>query len=174
VRKVLVAFASKRGSTAEIADAVADALRQSGLEVVCVPAGDVGSLAGYDAVVLGSAVYMKRWRGDAKHFLRKHGDELSRRPFWVFSSGPVGDPSRDPNPDWLEPPRIVDRVEQLGGRGHVVFGGRVAAEPGGRLERSMVQNTPPEYRDRRDWQEIRAWAAEIASELGEDAGAPAA
>jgi menaquinone-dependent protoporphyrinogen oxidase len=162
---VLVAHASKRGSTAEIADAIAEALRQSGLTVDCKPAEDTGALDGYDAVVLGSAVYMKRWRGDAKHFLRKHGDELSRLPFWVFSSGPVGDPSKDADPSWLEPPRIVGRVEQLGARDHVVFGGRVPAEPRGPIERAMLNNTPEQYRDRRDWDEINAWAGRIASEL---------
>jgi menaquinone-dependent protoporphyrinogen oxidase len=109
---------------------------------------------------------MKRWRGDAKQFLRQHSGELRKMPFWVFNSGPVGDPSRDANPDWLEPPRIVERVEQLGARDHIVFGGRVPAEPHGPLERSMAQNMPPEFRDRRDWDEIRAWAAGIAAELG--------
>jgi len=83
----------------------------------------------------------------------------------VFSSGPVGDPSKTPNPSWLEPPRIIDRAEQLGVRDHAVFGGRVPAEPQGRLERSMVENTPPEFRDRRDWDEIRSWAQQIAAEL---------
>jgi len=38
--------------------------------------------------------------------------------------------------------------------------------PRGPVEHAMVKNTPPEYRDRRDWDEIRAWAAGIASELG--------
>jgi menaquinone-dependent protoporphyrinogen oxidase len=159
---VLVAYASKRGSTAEIADAIADALRQSGLNVDCKPADEVGSLDPYDAVVLGSAVYMKRWRGDAKHFLR---DELSRLPFWVFSSGPVGDPGKAPDPSWLEPLRIIGRAQQLGVRDHVVFGGRVPTEPRGSIERSMLKNTPEQYRDRRDWHEIRAWAGRIASEL---------
>ena len=157
--------ASKRGSTAEIADAIADALRQSGLNVDCKPADEVVSLDSYDAVVLGSAVYMKRWRGDAKHFLRKHGDELSRLPFWVFSSGPVGDPVKAPDRSWLEPPRIIGRAQQLGVRDHVVFGGRVPTEPHGPIERSMLKNTPEQYRDRRDWDEIRAWARRIASEL---------
>jgi menaquinone-dependent protoporphyrinogen oxidase len=162
---VLVAHASKRGSTAEIAEAIADALRQAGLDVDCRPAGEVGGLDSYDAIVLGSAVYMKRWQGDAKHFLRKHADELSRRPFWVFSSGPVGDPSKTPDSSWLEPPRIVDRAQQLGVRDHVVFGGRVPAEPRGPIERAMVKNTPAQYRDLRDWDEIRSWAGHIASEL---------
>ena len=162
---VLVAYASKRGSTVEIGDAIGDVLRQSGLDVDCKSAGEVRSLDSYDGVVLGSAVYMKRWRGDAKHFLRKHGEELSRLPFWVFSSGPVGDPSKTPDPAWLEPPRIIDRAQQLGVRDHVVFGGRVPAKPRGPIERSMVENTPAQYRDRRDWDEIRAWGSRIASEL---------
>jgi menaquinone-dependent protoporphyrinogen oxidase len=164
--KVLVAQASKHGSTAEIAQAVADAMRQTGLEVDCKAVGEVKSLEPYDAVVLGSAVYMRRWRGDARRFLRKHGRELSRRPFWVFSSGPIGEPREDEKGSpWLEPPRIVEKVERLGAREHVVFGGRVPTEPHGPAQRSMVENTPPEYRDRRDWDEIRAWAAGVGSEL---------
>ncbi len=59
----------------------------------------------------------------------------------------------------------MNRVEQLGAHAHVVFGGRVPAEPHGPLERATVQRTPPEYPDRRDWEEIRAWAAGIATEL---------
>jgi menaquinone-dependent protoporphyrinogen oxidase len=163
--RVLVVHASKRGSTAEIAEAIAEVLRDRGLDVDCLAAAQAGSPDAYDAVVIGSAVYMRRWRGDAKHFLRAHAHALSQRPFWIFSSGPVGDPSKPPNPAWLEPPRIVDRAQQLGVREHVVFGGRVAAEPQGPLERAMVENTPAQYRDLRDWDEIRAWAGHIASEL---------
>ena len=163
--KVLVAHASKRGATAEIAAAVADTLREAGLEVECRPAGEVEDVAAFDAVVIGSAVYMKRWRGDAKHLLRKQGDALAARPLWVFSSGPVGDPAKSADPAWTEPHKIVVQAEKLGVRDHVVFGGRVPDPPKGPLERSMVENTPPEFRDRRDWDEIRAWAQGIAEEL---------
>ncbi|HEY3493011.1 MAG TPA: flavodoxin domain-containing protein, partial [Solirubrobacterales bacterium] len=69
---VLVAYSSKRGSTAEIAETVAATLRREGLGVCLEAVETVDSLDRYDAVVLGSAVYMKRWRGDAKHFLKKH------------------------------------------------------------------------------------------------------
>ena len=162
--KVLVAYASKRGSTAEIAEAVAMTLREAKLSVDCVPVDRVGDLAPYDAVVLGSAVYMKRWRGDAKHFLRKHGKALASLPFRVFSSGPVGDPADD-DPDWLEPPRILRQVEKLGVQDHVVFGGTLPDEGGGFMAKSMASGMAPEYRDRRDWEEIRAWAQRIAGEL---------
>jgi menaquinone-dependent protoporphyrinogen oxidase len=163
--RALVAYASKRGSTREIGEAIAEELRRSGLDVDCRPAADVVAVGPFDAVVLGSAVYMKRWQGDAKHFLRRHSAELSKLPFWVFSSGPVGDPGQDPDPAWLEPPRILERAQQLGVRDHVVFGGRVPAEPHGPIERAMVKGTPAEWADRRDWEEIRAWAAGIASAL---------
>jgi menaquinone-dependent protoporphyrinogen oxidase len=162
--KMLVAYASKRGSTAEIAEAISGVLRREGISVDCEAAGEVKSVDPYDAVILGSAVYIKRWRGDAKHFLRKHRRALAQRPFWVFSSGPAGDPAED-RPEWMEPASIVEKVEKLGGREHVVFGGRLPAEPRGPVEKGMVQNTPAEYRDRRDWDEIRAWALLIATEL---------
>jgi menaquinone-dependent protoporphyrinogen oxidase len=161
---VLVAYSSKRGSTAEIAETVAATLRREGLGVCLEPVEGVDSLDPYDAVVLGSAVYMKRWRGDAKHFLKKHRKALKQKPFWVFSSGPVGDPAKD-DPEWMEPPKLAEKVEEMGGRAHVVFGGCVPAEPQGFMERAMAEGVPKEYRDRRDWDEIRAWAQQIAAEL---------
>ncbi len=161
---VLVAYASKRGSTAEIAETVAATLRREGLGVCLEKAEDVQSLDAYDAIVLGSAVYMKRWRGDARHFVKKHRKALRQKPFWVFSSGPVGDPGKD-DPAWMEPPKIVAKVEELGARGHVVFGGCLPAEPQSFIERAMVEGTPKELRDRRDWAEIRDWAHQIAAEL---------
>jgi menaquinone-dependent protoporphyrinogen oxidase len=110
---------------------------------------------------------MRRWQGDARHFLRKHGAELAERPFWVFSSGPTGDPAED-DVAWQEPKRTIAKAEKLGARDHVVFGGRVSTE-GGRMERAMAEGTPEEYRDRREWGEIRAWAAGIAAQLGASA-----
>lgn len=161
---VLVAYSSKRGSTAEIAETVAATLRREGLGVCLEPVEAVADLDRFDAVVLGSAVYMKRWRGDAKHFLKKHRKALRQKPFWVFSSGPVGDPAKD-NPEWNEPPKLAEKVEEMGGRAQVVFGGCVPAEPQGFMERAMADGVPKEYRDRRDWDEIRGWAQQIAAEL---------
>ena len=84
-----------------------------------------------------------------------------------------GEPKDDPNPSWLEPPRVVARVEHLGAREHVVFGGRMPVDPRSPTARAMVKNCPPEYRDRRNWDEINAWTARIASTLrGAAAQAP--
>jgi menaquinone-dependent protoporphyrinogen oxidase len=166
MKNVLVAYASKRGSTAEIARAIAETLEASGLTVDVRPIGEVERLDAYAAVVLGSAVYIKRWRGDAKHFLRKHANELAERPLWVFSSGPVGDPSND-DPAWNEPRRILEKVEELGARDHVVFGGAIPSEPHGLMEKAMADETPAEYRDRRNWDDIGSWAEGIASQLSD-------
>jgi menaquinone-dependent protoporphyrinogen oxidase len=151
--RVLVTFSSKHGATAEIADVVAETLCVCGLDVDCVEAGDVDSLDGYDAVILGSAVYMRRWRREARRFLHHFGPELAQRPFWVFSSGPVGDPAKD-NPAWLEPGGTIRELERLGVREHVVFGGR-----------STSSGVPERFRDRRDWTEIRSWARTIAASI---------
>jgi len=151
--RVLVTFGSKHGATAEIADVLAETLCACGLDVDCVEAGDVESLDGYDAVVLGSAVYMRRWRREARRFIHQFGPELAQRPFWVFSSGPVGDLS-EVNPAWLEPPKTIAAAERLGAREHVVFGGR-----------SESKSLPEALRDQRDWGEIRTWARRIAAAL---------
>lgn len=168
--QVLVAYASKHGSTAEIAQAIADELAAHGLVVDCRPADEVHGVAGYAAVVIGSAVYMKRWRREARHLLHRHADELRDRPFWIFSSGPIGeqpdqDPSKLPDTEWTEPAKVIHEAEQLGVRDHRVFGGKVPADPGNFVERAMLKNTPPEVADLRNWDEIRAWAAEIAGAL---------
>jgi menaquinone-dependent protoporphyrinogen oxidase len=165
--RVLVAYASKHGSTEEIAQAIAERLQAEGLESDCRHAGDVKELDGYGAVVLGSAVYMKRWRHEAKRFLHRHRGDLARMPFWIFSSGYVGEAER--NAAWEEPAGVVKTVEELGAREHVVFGGRVPTD-GGPMARAMAKGTPPESADRRDWDEIGAWAAGIAGALRVRAG----
>ncbi len=169
---VLVTYATKHGATAEIARAVADELRDAGHEVECLPVDGVHSLGGYDAAVVGSAVYMKRWRPDARRFLKRQAKALAERPFWIFSSGPCGE---KPDPSWSEPRRTIARAERLGVRGHVVFGGRLPIEPSNFMERAMVDACPPENRDLRNWDAIRAWAGEIgiALEAGPRAETPA-
>ena len=172
VRNVLVAYASKHGSTVEIAEVIADKLRESGLGVDCVPVEYVSDLEPYQAVVLGSAIYLGRWRGDATHFLHTHATELSQRPLWVFSSGPIGDPEEFGDEAWREPNPVLGELEHLGVRDHVVFGGRVPTDPHGPIEHAMAENTPWQYRDLRDWAQIRTWAAKIGEELQRDSVPP--
>ena len=160
--KVLVAYASKHGATREIAAAIAAELREAGCIVDCRETHDAARPEGYDAVVLGSATYVKRWRREARHFLHQHHDALAQQPLWLFSSGPVGE--QEPDPAWIEPQLVLDAAQQLGARDHIVFGGRVPDQPGNFVERSMARHTPAEVADRRDWDEI---AAQYRAALGD-------
>jgi menaquinone-dependent protoporphyrinogen oxidase len=161
--RLLVAYSTKHGATAEIAQAIADELRQGGHDTDCLPADNVESVDAYDGAIIGSAVYAKRWRRGARRLLKRHGDALAIRPFWIFSSGPCGE---NPDPSWSEATGVVKRAQALGVRDHVVFGGRLPLEPRNFIERSMVAKTPPEQRDLRNWEEIRSWAARIGAEVG--------
>lgn len=165
--RILVTYASKHHSTAEIAGAIAQEIRVGGHDVVCEDARSAPPASEFDAVVLGSAVYVGRWRKAASKYLKRNLDTLSKMPFWIFSSGPVGAPPEDEEQaeKFLEPSKVTKRAVDAGVRGHVVFGGRVPPEEGGMIAKSMRKNTPPELQDLRDWDEIRAWAKQIADAI---------
>jgi menaquinone-dependent protoporphyrinogen oxidase len=93
--RIVVACATRHGSTAEIAAEIADVLRRnvSGAAVDLRDAAKAGEMAAYDAAVIGSAVYMGRWLPAARDLVQGHREVLSAMPVWLFSSGPLGDPS---------------------------------------------------------------------------------
>jgi menaquinone-dependent protoporphyrinogen oxidase len=160
--RTLVAYASRDGATQEIAEAIADELRRAGVDVVLADAGGIDDLGEFRAVVLGSAVYMGRWRPEARRFLKKHSKELGERPVWLFSSGPVGDEDPPDDSRFAEPPFVKRHASRIGARDHVVFGGRLRTDSTSFMARSMAEKMPEETRDLRDWDEIRAWARKIA------------
>jgi menaquinone-dependent protoporphyrinogen oxidase len=158
---VAVAYASKYGSTREIAERIAGILSESGLDAHAVPAAEVDDVFSYQAVVLGSAVYMARWLPDAWKFVRRHRARLSTMPLWLFSSGPVGEAARHPDESAL-PLRVGRAAQHLSAREHRTFGGRVAAEPKGFLDRTVTRKIPA---DQGDWDAIARWARGIAAQL---------
>jgi menaquinone-dependent protoporphyrinogen oxidase len=163
--KVLVAYGTKYGATAEIAERIAEVLRADGLDVDLVRARRVRSMEPYGRVVIGSAVYMARWRSDALRLLRRQKRLLRERDVWLFSSGPVGEDAakqKDEGGRWVRPTKVQRLAEEIGAHDHAVFGGRVAEE-GGFMRRNMAKGTPAEFRDSRDWDEIEAWAKNIVS-----------
>ena len=161
--RVLVGAASRHGSTAEVAVRIAEAMRTAlpGDAVVDVrPAVEVGDLAPYDAVVLGSAVYMGRWLDDA----RAAAQRIAARPpcpVWLFSSGPIGHP---PKPD-EDPAEVAALVAATGSRGHRLFAGRLDRHRLGLAERAMVAALRVADGDFRDWDTIDSWGRQIAAEL---------
>jgi menaquinone-dependent protoporphyrinogen oxidase len=165
--RVLVSAASKHGATAGIAEEIGRTLREaleaSGEEAVVDvrPAGDVISVGGYDAVVLGSAVYAGHWLESARELARDYADALAERPVWLFSSGPIGDP---PKPE-EDPVDVAPILESTGARGHRVFAGKLDRRTLGFAERAIMLALRAPEGDFRDWEAIRAWAREIAAAL---------
>ena len=166
--RVLVAYGSKYGATAEIAEAIGTALRAHGLEADVRRARSVRSLEGYRAAVVGSAVYAGRWRADAMQLLNAQRDWLTAHDVWLFSSGPVGedDPNADPAEAerWTKPSKVQHVAAEIGAHDHAVFGGKVDVSRGF-IRKKMAQKMPEATRDRRDWAEVATWAAGIASTL---------
>jgi menaquinone-dependent protoporphyrinogen oxidase len=163
--RVLVSYGTKHGATAEIAEHIGAILREEGHDVVVAPAGEVADPGAFDGVVLGSAVYMGRWRRDAQALLKRLVRRNGADPVWLFSSGPGADDTPDPANKWMHPKKVRIAGEGLGARDQAVFGGRVPPEPSNFMERAMLRDTPEGKRDARDFQAITIWARAIADEL---------
>jgi menaquinone-dependent protoporphyrinogen oxidase len=160
--KVLVAVATKHGSTGEIAEAIAGELRAAGLEVDVRPAGSVFEIAGYRAVILGSSVYAGDWLADARRFARVYGPALQRVPVWLFSSGPIGgDDSKLLN----DRPDVSELKNLTKAREHRMFPGKLDKQSLDRLEQYVTRVVEAPQGDFRDWDAIRAWARGIAGYL---------
>lgn len=160
--KVIVVVGSKHGSTRSIAEAVGDELRTTGLDVTIVGVESAAiSLDGYDAAVIGSAVYVGRWMKDARDFLEDNRESLRKVPLWLFSSGPLGDASK-PSGDLVDVRSFADDVHA---RDHRVFAGKLDRADLSIAERAAVRLVHAPYGDAREWGEIRSWAKTIAAEL---------
>ncbi|HEY7488449.1 MAG TPA: flavodoxin domain-containing protein [Streptosporangiaceae bacterium] len=165
--RILIAYGSKRGATAEIAEWIGAALRDRGLEADVRPAHGVGFVSRYDAVIVGGALYARRWHRDARWFVRHFRSRLEHMPVWLFSSGPL---DRTAAEQELPPvPSAAKAAVRIGARGHVTFGGRLTSDAGGFLAAKIAQTNSGDFRDR---EAVRTWASGIAEELTAE-GVPA-
>jgi menaquinone-dependent protoporphyrinogen oxidase len=158
---VLVAVASKHGSTSQLGEKIAAVLADEGLHVERFLPEEVPSVEPYDAVILGSAVYAGHWLETARSFAQRHADALRDRPVWLFSSGPLGETPM-PAGDAAEIATISDLFPV---RGHRNFTGSLDRDLLGFGERTLVRMVRAPYGDFRDWAEVAAWAREIARDL---------
>lgn len=160
--RVLVSVASKHKSTAEIARVIRDRLVGNHIAVDIVPPAVVDSVDDYDGVILGSAIYWGHWLAPATDFAIRFASALAARPVWLFSSGPVGEPSTNKDP------AEVTRIRQdLPVRGHQMFDGKLDPQALGVVERtSLLAFRGGTRGDFRDWDAVAQWADEIASNLG--------
>jgi menaquinone-dependent protoporphyrinogen oxidase len=154
---VLVAYATKAGSTREVAEVVARTLREHGLEADVRPVREVGTLVPYAGVVLGAAIYMGRVHKDARRFLRSHRAELADRPLAVFAMGPHTLANDDVAASRAQLDHALASFPELRLATVAIFGGVV--DPG---KLRFPFNRMPAT-DARDWTAIRSWADAVAN-----------
>lgn len=157
---VLITYASRHGSTAEIAERIGAGLRAGGHHPLVVPVAIAPDPGEFEAVIVGSAVYMGRWMKEATEFMHAHLATLGRRPVWVFSSGPVG------LAELPEAKEVAAFMETLELRDHRTFDGALDLHKLSLPERLIVRTVKAPAGDFRRWAEVDAWAAAITAALG--------
>jgi menaquinone-dependent protoporphyrinogen oxidase len=164
--RILVTYASKHGATAEIAERIGKTLGKAGLPVDVMSVERVGDPAAYRAVVLGSGVYIGRWRRQAASFLRRNVEVLAGRPIWLFSSGPTnpGEPAAFMKGGRL-PGSLLPVADRIKPRDIVIFHGAVDPKTLGFIEKWMIKNVKAPIGDFREWDAIDGWAKSISDAL---------
>jgi menaquinone-dependent protoporphyrinogen oxidase len=168
--KLLVAYASKYGSTAEIAEVIGKELHRRHYEVDVQSVDDVDSLDGYDGFVIGSALYAGGWMKSAVGFLRSNQDLLASHPVWLFSSGPTG--GGDPNEimgGWTFPEDLKTVLEKIGPKDVILFHGKIDPDKLSSTEKMIIKSVNATVGDYRDWVVVRGWARRIDLDLKEGA-----
>ena len=158
----VVSAASRHGATVEVAATIGAVLGEAGHEVYVLAPDEITGVDGFDAAVIGSAVYLGHWIEPARELVARHKVALSKIPVWLFSSGPVGEPLRHPE----DPADAASLAALIGARGHRSFPGLVDKRRLGFAEKAMVAAVRVTEGDFRPWEEIDAWAREIAAALG--------
>ncbi len=160
--RILVAYASRYGSTLEVAERIAATLREAGLEVDLQSLREVESVEDYDAVVMGAPLFMVRWHKDAFRFLKRHRKALTQLPVAVFALGPF----HDDEAEWADVRAQLDKELKkypwFRPFARQVIGGKYDPQKLGFPWSVMpgVKKLPAS--DIRDWTAITGWARELA------------
>jgi len=156
----LVTYGSTRGGTEGLAEMVADGLREEGFTVDVLAPREVGPIDGYDAVIVGGALYAFHWHRAARRFVKRHAAELRQRPTWFFSSGPLDESATQRD---IPPVKgIQSLMRRVGARGHVTFGGRLSPDAKGFPASAMAKKQAGDWRDAG---QVRAWVGTVASQI---------
>jgi menaquinone-dependent protoporphyrinogen oxidase len=165
-KKILVAYGTRYGATAGIAERIGEVLKKAGFTVDVASADKAGEPGGYDAVILGSALYIGQWRKEAANYLAKHEQALAKLPVWLFSSGPAGKGDvKELMNGFTFPEKLKPVAERTKPRDNTVFHGVVDFKKLNFLEKFVMNNMKIVEGDYRDWTAIDAWAEGIAKEL---------
>jgi menaquinone-dependent protoporphyrinogen oxidase len=158
--RILVTYGSMRGGTQGLAETVAEDLRAEGFDVDLLPPRQIRRLDGYDAVIVGGALYVSRWHRASRRFVTRHADEIRQRPAYFFSSGPLDDSASRGD---IPPVKgVQELMAKTGVRAHVTFGGRLRADAKGFPASAMAKNRAGDWRDAG---QVKRWTQTIASQL---------
>ncbi len=162
---VLVTFATRYGSTAETAQAVAKTLRNYGLAVDLQLTRSVASLEQYSAVVLGAALYMGRLHKEARQFLSAHRADLAKIPLALFVAGPVHKDEKEWTGAQQQLEKELKHFPWLTPVAQQIVGGKFDPADLGFLLKLIPALRKMPASDVRDWIAIRAWARDLAATL---------
>jgi len=162
---VLVAWATRYGSTEEVSQTVAAILREQGLSVEAQPMLNVENLDGFSAVVLGCALYMSHIHPDARHFLSAHRDELIRLPVALFALGPIHNDAKEWPAARNQLHKELSKFAWFHPVAQEIFGGRWDPAKLGFPFRWLPVVRAIPANDARDWEAIRAWAGKLPTML---------
>lgn len=161
--KILVAYASRAGSTGEVAEAIGEVLCNGGAAVDVRLAKDVTDVSPYRAVVVGSAIYMGRWMSEAVKFVERQRDALSQVPVAYFTVCLTMKDDTEENrrtvAAYLDPVR--EQVPQVQPVDVGLFAGRLDSSKLPFLYRLIIKAMKQPEGDFRNWEAIRAWAGEL-------------
>jgi menaquinone-dependent protoporphyrinogen oxidase len=159
---ILVAYATRYGSTQEVAETVAATFRECGLAVDIQSMQEVRTLDKYRAVVLGAPLYMFHWHKDARHFLSRHREALSGRPVAIFALGPINNEEKEFQGSREQLDKELAKFPWLKPLALEIFGGKF--DPAKlRFPYNMPALKKMPASDIRDWTAIRAWANTLAT-----------
>jgi menaquinone-dependent protoporphyrinogen oxidase len=173
--RILVTYASRSGSTAEIAEAISKTLTDHGTQVDVLPMQDVKDLAPYQAVIAGSAIRGSKWLPEAVQFIRTHQSTLRHKPFAMFTVCITlamlnGDRYRAAVTDWTAPVRSIVRPLSEGlFPGMLDFTKLPTNWDTLKLRATVAMGIFPRG-DHRDWNAVRAWAKSLKPLLAIPAG----
>ena len=165
-QKILVTYASRAGSTAEIAQAIGKTLSQGGTQVEVLPMEGVKDPSVYRAVVAGSAIRGSKWLPEAMQFIKTHRAMLSQKPFATFTvcitlAMSNSDPYRQAVAAWIQPVRAqVKSVSEGLFAGILDFSKLPFNWDTVKLRAVVALGIFPKD-DRRDWKAIHDWAESI-------------
>ena len=164
--KILVTYASKYGSTGEIARRIAEILAIDRLAVDLFEIEDIADISSYSALIIGSSIYVGKWRPEAVEFLKTHAAQLAEKDVWIFSSGPTGegDPADLLN-GWIIPPTRDFLIERIEPHDAGLFNGVININKLNVIEKMQVEAKHLETGDFRDWDAIERWAKTISTNL---------